>query len=84
MGPHDAFFSQIPTADLLNLMHTCRVVHSLIRETCFDLLRLLSPFFGDATEVEKFRLMAAHTGALISGSTALQFFNRCRWPASAF
>ncbi|KAF7335577.1 DUF607-domain-containing protein [Mycena venus] len=76
MGPHDLVFSYIPTKDLVHLMCTCRRLHSLVKKVCFDLHRLLLPFFGDATEVERFRLMQSLTDTLISGSTALQYFNR--------
>ncbi|KAJ7862068.1 hypothetical protein B0H13DRAFT_2671757 [Mycena leptocephala] len=82
MGPHDALFSRLPTRSLVRLMGTCRRVYSLVKDTCFSLPRLLSPFFGDATKVLEFRSMQSLTGTLISGSVALQFFNRMTWPSS--
>ncbi|KAJ6530291.1 hypothetical protein B0H19DRAFT_1192712 [Mycena capillaripes] len=82
MGPHDLLFVHIPTYDLVRLMCTCRCVYSLVKNVCFDLHRLLLPFFGDTTEVQRFRLMQSLTDTLISGSMALQYFNRLTWPES--
>ncbi|KAJ7722644.1 hypothetical protein DFH07DRAFT_1067368 [Mycena maculata] len=82
MGPHDLLFAQIPTQDLVRLMCTCRRVYRLVHETCFDISRLLYPFFGDPSEVECFQRIQAQTGTLISGSIALQYFNRLIYPES--
>ncbi|KAJ7666750.1 hypothetical protein DFH06DRAFT_983996 [Mycena polygramma] len=82
MGPHDALFAQISTQELVRLMRTCRRVYNLIKETCFSVPRLLAPFFGDAVEVQRFRSIQALTDTIISGSVALQFMNRLRWPGS--
>ncbi|KAJ7123889.1 hypothetical protein C8R43DRAFT_42756 [Mycena crocata] len=82
MGPHDALFAQIPARELVRLMLTCRRVYFLVQDTCFNLTRLLSPFFGDAAEVERFRWIQAQTATVISGSIALQYFNRMTWPDS--
>ncbi|KAJ7633905.1 hypothetical protein DFH06DRAFT_1004040 [Mycena polygramma] len=82
MGPHALLFSMIPTHGLVRLMCTCRRVRDLIKETCFSVSTLLVPFFGDATEVQRFRLIQARTETLISGSVALQYLNRLRWPDS--
>ncbi|KAJ6457003.1 hypothetical protein C8R47DRAFT_1328622 [Mycena vitilis] len=82
MGPHDVLFAQIPTLELVRLMRACRRVCHLIKETCFNLSRLLAPFFGDATQVQRFRSIQALTDTLVSGSVALQYFNRLRWPDS--
>ncbi|KAJ7864794.1 hypothetical protein B0H14DRAFT_2735536 [Mycena olivaceomarginata] len=79
-GPHDVLFSQIPARDLVRLMQTCRCTYTLVKAICFNVPRLLSRFFGDATSVDDFRRMQGYTGAIISGSTALQFFNRLTWP----
>ncbi|KAJ6506807.1 hypothetical protein C8R45DRAFT_1208793 [Mycena sanguinolenta] len=78
MGPHDVLFAQIPTRDLVRLSQTCQRVHFLVNDVCFNITRLLCRFFG-ATGVEKFREMQRLTGTLISGSMALQLFNRLTW-----
>ncbi|KAJ7457385.1 hypothetical protein FB451DRAFT_593931 [Mycena latifolia] len=82
MGPHDVLFSHMPARELVRLMLTCRRVHWLVYDTCFSLPRLLYPFFGDATEVDRFQAMQAESATVISGSIALQFFNRTTWPDS--
>ncbi|KAJ7102719.1 hypothetical protein C8R44DRAFT_716030 [Mycena epipterygia] len=82
MGPHDALFSQLSGRELARLMCTCRCVYWLVQDTCFNLPRLLYPFFGDAREVERFQAIQAQTATVISGSIALQFFNRLTWPDS--
>ncbi|KAJ7450074.1 hypothetical protein B0H11DRAFT_1928451 [Mycena galericulata] len=82
MGPHNALFAQIPARDLVKLMRTCRRVYLLVHDTCFSITRLLSPFFGDPSEVARFRETQAQTATVISGSTALQFFNRLTYPDS--
>ncbi|KAJ7187140.1 hypothetical protein C8R46DRAFT_1058996 [Mycena filopes] len=82
MGPHEALFSQMGAQELLAFRQTCRRIYALINESCFSLLRLLSPFFGNATEVGRFRLMQLQSGTLVSGSVALRFFNRLKWPGS--
>ncbi|KAG7098196.1 hypothetical protein E1B28_000164 [Marasmius oreades] len=46
-----------------------------------NISRLLLPFFTDH-KARDFRIIQAATGALISGSTALQFFARTRYPDS--
>ncbi|KAJ6495908.1 hypothetical protein DFH09DRAFT_1002254 [Mycena vulgaris] len=84
-APDDAYntiFSSLATRDLLCLMRTCKHLYDLVLHTSFDVSCLLSPFFGNAENVKHFREIQAQTGTLISGSTALQFFERVRWPRS--
>ncbi|KAJ6632211.1 hypothetical protein B0H10DRAFT_2206605 [Mycena sp. CBHHK59/15] len=80
MGPHDAFFRHVPALDLVRLSQTCRLLRDLVRDICFNVSRLLSPFFGD--NVDRFREIQADTATLVSGSAGLQFFNREIWPDS--
>lgn len=47
----------------------------------FSVDKLLSPYFT-STEVIRFRKLQCDTGALISGSTALQFFDRVTYSES--
>ncbi|KAJ7635118.1 hypothetical protein FB45DRAFT_910829 [Roridomyces roridus] len=82
MGPHDALFAQLPARELVRLMQTCRYIHDLVHEICFNLTRLLSPFLGDHEQVVRFRQIQAETSALISGSVALQFLDRTTYPSS--
>ncbi|KAJ7037081.1 hypothetical protein C8F04DRAFT_953147 [Mycena alexandri] len=82
MGPHDALLSHMDALELFAFSQTCRALYYLVNTTAFDLPRLLSPFFGHATEVDRFRRMQLQSGTLISGSIVLQFFNRLKWPGS--
>ncbi|KAJ7751128.1 hypothetical protein B0H16DRAFT_1419574 [Mycena metata] len=79
MGPHDPLLSHMDARELLAFSQTCGALYSLVKTTAFNLPRLLSPFFGHATEVDRFRRMQLQTGTLISGGIALQFFHRLRW-----
>ncbi|KAJ7205021.1 hypothetical protein GGX14DRAFT_569168 [Mycena pura] len=54
----------------------------LILDMCFSLDRLLTRFFADASTVSQFRAIQRRTGALVSGSIALQLFDRSTWPES--
>ncbi|CAK5277957.1 unnamed protein product [Mycena citricolor] len=82
IGPHDTLFSYMNTSELVALMATCGSFRKLILETYFDINLLLLPFFGSIAEVRRFRDMQAESGTIISGSMALQFFSRTRWPES--
>ncbi|KAJ7641791.1 hypothetical protein FB45DRAFT_901016 [Roridomyces roridus] len=80
--PHDALFVHLSAQDLVRLMRTSRRIYMLIHNVCFNITRILVPFFGTDAEVARFQRMQAETGTLISGSTALQFFNRITYPGS--
>ncbi|KAF7340793.1 NADPH-dependent methylglyoxal reductase GRE2 [Mycena sanguinolenta] len=81
-APHDTFFSHIPTRELVRLMQTCCRIYGLVKDRCFNVDHLLIPFFGDAAKANQFRELQRQTQTVISGSTALQFFNRLTWPDS--
>ncbi|KAJ8081047.1 hypothetical protein PM082_017887 [Marasmius tenuissimus] len=71
-------FSYLDPQDIIYYSRTCREAYQQakmywIRALC--IYRLLSRFFTE-DEVRQFRVVQAQTGTLISGSTALQFFNR--------
>ncbi|PPQ80116.1 hypothetical protein CVT26_012167 [Gymnopilus dilepis] len=72
------FFSLLSPADLLRYSRISRsaykAVSSYIRRT-FTIEHVLSRFF-DPLEIKMFRQHQSRTGMFISGSTALQFFNR--------
>ncbi|TCD68642.1 hypothetical protein EIP91_010297 [Steccherinum ochraceum] len=79
---HESLFSYMTPLEFLRLSRTCRdaygVVRSYIKRT-FNVNRLLSRFFQDPVA---FRSLQARTGLLVSGSTALQFFDRTSYPGS--
>lgn len=77
-----AIFSHCPPSALLRLMRTSSIVHDEVTrymQSAFNINRILSRFFEDTTS---FRSLQAQTGTLISGSTALQFFDRSSYPGS--
>ncbi|KAI0706624.1 hypothetical protein C8Q76DRAFT_630230, partial [Earliella scabrosa] len=74
----DIFLYCSPMA-LLRLARTCSVASRAVQDyirVAFDINKLLSTFFDRPRE---FRCLQARTGTLISGSMALQFFNRTRY-----
>ncbi|RPD52704.1 hypothetical protein L226DRAFT_474018, partial [Lentinus tigrinus ALCF2SS1-7] len=61
---------------LLRFQRTCRLARQIVKDymrVAFDINHRLRPFFADP---QAFRSLQARTGTLISGSTALQFFDR--------
>jgi len=79
---HEVIFFNLTPVEFFRLARTCRLayeaVQSYIRRT-FNINRSLSRFFSDPVE---FRALQARTGTLISGSFALQFFDRSFYPES--
>ena len=66
----------------MRLTRTCRLIHALVHsflKRTFNINRFLSRFFSDPID---FRSLQARTGTLISGSYALQFFDRTFYPES--
>lgn len=65
-------------AELYKYARTCKasrnVVNAYIRRQ-FQVHKLLARYFSDP-EIPEFRLLQFNTGMVISGSAALQFFNR--------
>lgn len=78
----DIIFDACTPASIARLSLTCRTaygaVKSYLTRAC-DVNGLLSRYFSDPLE---FRSLQRRTGALISGSTALQLFLRERYPES--
>jgi hypothetical protein len=69
-------FAFAESVDLLRLSRTCRSIHDVYKDyapRAFDINRRLARFFYDPI---KFRSMQARGSTLISGSFALQFFDR--------
>ncbi|KAI0349679.1 hypothetical protein OH77DRAFT_1490395 [Trametes cingulata] len=77
-----SLFSHVSARTLLRLDRLCRLAHSAVgtyMKAAFDVNTLLARFFSDPLG---FRVLQAHTGTLVSGSSALQFFDRTFYPAS--
>ncbi|KAJ3723376.1 hypothetical protein C8R42DRAFT_720496 [Lentinula raphanica] len=74
----EQIIAYLDVEDLLNMRLTCHTgdlyVTDLLRRA-YTIKRILCPFF-DSDEICEFRELQANTGLVISGSAALQFFNR--------
>lgn len=79
---HEALFSYLTPMEFLRLAKTCCranvVVQSYVKRA-FNINRFLLRFFSDPLA---FRSLQARTGTLVSGSSALQFFDRTFYPDS--
>lgn len=78
----DGIFSRISPATFIRFGRTCRVARDAVHNFCsraFSINRHLLRFFSDPIG---FRSLQARTGTLISGSNALQFFDRSFYPES--
>ncbi len=70
--------------ELLRYSQTCKAAKSNVQvymEHAFSVDRLLGRYFTPP-EILRFRELQCLTGALISGSTAVQFFDRATYPDS--
>jgi len=80
----DAIFDNLQPKELLRYSQASRTTHdavsSYIRRN-FILQRVLGRYFSD-NDILELRHMQYNTGALISGSTVLQFFDRSYYPES--
>lgn len=78
----DIIFSSCSPASILRMERVCRAAHiaakTYLRST-YNINRHLSRFFED---VLSFRSLQARTATLVSGSSALQFFDRSFYPES--
>jgi hypothetical protein len=75
-------FDQLSPANLLRFARCSRAIYHQVLsyiEHTFNIESLLSRFFSDPTS---FRTLQARTHTLISGSTALQFFDRSHYVGS--
>ena len=78
----DCFCSIVPIADLVSLTRTCRQLNSLYQRALpkqWDVNKRLKRFVQDP---QGFRSQMATHNALISGSFAIQFFERVTWNES--
>ncbi|KIJ50912.1 hypothetical protein M422DRAFT_158739 [Sphaerobolus stellatus SS14] len=78
---YDCLFAHLPPSALIRVSRTCRLARGAVKDYSRRAYSIndLRRFFADPIG---FRSLQARTGALISGSQALQFFERVRWPAS--
>lgn len=82
----DSIFNGLAPGDLYRYSRTCKDAHYAVssyfrRTKSFDLHKILERYFPPQ-EVFKFRELQAVTGMLISGSTAVQFFDCTEYPES--
>lgn len=78
----DIIFDACSPASLARISRTCRIAYGTVQyyiSRAYDVNALLSRYFPDPLG---FRSLQRRTGALVSGSTALQLFLRERYPES--
>ncbi|KAJ7591811.1 hypothetical protein C8J56DRAFT_931784 [Mycena floridula] len=82
---HDLLFSCLSEKDLIGFSKLNSVSLSSIQgyhKRAYNIHRRLSRYFKSAGDIDKFRWLRAKTGLIISGSTALQFFDRTLYEES--
>jgi hypothetical protein len=75
---------ELSPGELFKYGKTCKHIHSIVESYIrrrFQIDKLLATYFTPS-QIADFRRLQASTGMLISGSTALQFFNRLVYPDS--
>ncbi|KAF8662093.1 hypothetical protein AX16_001203 [Volvariella volvacea WC 439] len=80
----DMLCDHLDPLQLILLGQTCKALNTRTQRYtshAFRISRLLSPYFTPA-QILDFQYLQAETGTLISGSTALQFFDRSTYPES--
>ncbi|EEB91019.1 hypothetical protein MPER_10695 [Moniliophthora perniciosa FA553] len=81
---NDSICQNLSPRDLCRYSQINREAHENVRsymKRAFSVYTLLSAYFTES-EIDQFRILQALTGTLISGSTALQFFNRLLYAES--
>lgn len=79
---YDEIFSSLSAASLMRMRRVSRSTYGAVQDftyRAFDVNRLLSRFISDP---HSFRSLQARTATLISGSLAIQFFDRTFYPES--
>ncbi|KAG1748497.1 uncharacterized protein EDB91DRAFT_1334677 [Suillus paluster] len=79
---YDLIFCDLSPRTLVWLSHACRYTHAAVAcfyRRAYNINQHLSRFFSDPLS---FRSLQARTGLVISGSNALQFFDRTFYPGS--
>ncbi|KAJ7575548.1 hypothetical protein C8J56DRAFT_1061447 [Mycena floridula] len=77
-------FSCLDVVDLIQFAKVNRRARDCVsgyRRAAHSIFKTLSPYFCNE-EIEQFRVLQSCTGTLISGSSALSFFNRTVYPGS--
>ena len=77
-------FSCLSPVDLANFSLTCRTAYNSVKafsRIAYDIRKLLSRYFPE-DQIDAFRYLQDRTRTLISGSTALQFFDRTYYEGS--
>ena len=77
-------FEFLPPVDLIHFGQISKAAHMTVTrysQRAFNVQRLLLPYFSDEN-IKSFRQLQLFTGTVISGSTALQFFDRTTYPES--
>ncbi|KAF8185704.1 hypothetical protein BJ912DRAFT_972907 [Pholiota molesta] len=80
----DVLLEELSPGELFKYGKTCKHIHSIVESYIrrrFQIDKLLATYFTPS-QIADFRRLQASTGMLISGSTALQFFNRVVYPDS--
>lgn len=78
-------FDQLSVTDIFRLSRTCHRLHEFTESywhSMISLSRILKPFISLDEDVDGFREMMHKTGAIISGSSALQAFARVHYDGS--
>ncbi|KAJ7595217.1 hypothetical protein C8J56DRAFT_1114950 [Mycena floridula] len=82
---HDLICSCLSAKDLIALSRLNSVSWSCVAayyRRAHNINKFLSRYFSSDEWIDRFRWLQAETGVLISGSTALQFFDRTLYPES--
>ncbi|KAG9045896.1 hypothetical protein FS842_001045 [Serendipita sp. 407] len=78
----DVLYPHLSVKDVLNVSKACRATLLAVNAwlpSAYNINKHLEPFFGDLKNTLRFRSIQAETGTLISGSQALQFFDRAHY-----
>ncbi|KAG8867440.1 hypothetical protein FRC20_005758 [Serendipita sp. 405] len=78
----DVLYPHLSVKDILNVSKACRATRLAVNAwlpSAYSINKHLEPFFGDLKNTLRFRSIQAETGTLISGSQALQFFDRAHY-----
>lgn len=79
---YDLIMDRCSPDTIVNFSRTCRNAHSAVQSFIhrfYNINKHLTRYFPDPIS---FRCLQARTGTLISGSSALQFFERLHWDES--